>query len=184
MKSNPSIYEINTRVWIKRFGVKSLANIPDSYWEILKSKGIDFVWLMGIWKTCDSLIEKYCFEEGLVKNYDRALKDWKKEDVIGSPFAIDMYEINPALGGKKALLALKKKLNKMGMGLILDFIPNHLGACSSLIKTNPELFLHQCKNRANQKGRALDAARPGATRRPISCGRAPARRRGRSARRC
>lgn len=141
MKSNPSIFEINTRVWIKRFGVKSLANIPDSYWEILKSKGIDFVWLMGIWKTCDSLIEKYCFEEGLVKNYDRALKDWKKEDIIGSPFAIDMYEINPTLGGKKAVLALKKKLNKMGMGLILDFIPNHLGACSSLIKTNPELFL-------------------------------------------
>jgi len=141
MKKNPTVYEINTRVWIKRFGTKNLSEVPDKYWNELKNKGIDFIWLMGVWSTVDSIIEKYCFEEDLVKSYGRALKDWKNEDVIGSPFAIDNYEVNPNLGGSESLLKLKSKLNGIGLGLILDFIPNHFSAGSKLIKTHPEVFL-------------------------------------------
>ena len=145
MKCNPSVYEINTRVWIKRFGVKSLNEIPNSYWADLRNKGIDYVWLMGVWKTCDSIIEKYCFEEGLVKSYERALKDWKKEDIIGSPFAIDNYKVNPSLGGNEALAELREKLKQNKLGLILDFIPNHYSVGSSLLKSNPEIFLEVSK---------------------------------------
>jgi len=141
MKCYPSVYEINTRVWIKRFGAKSLKEIPNNYWSDLKNKGIDYVWLMGVWKTCDSIIEKYCFEEGLVKSYGQALKDWKKEDVIGSPFAIDKYEVNPVLGGNEALVELREKLKEIKLGLILDFVPNHYSVGSSLLKTNPGIFL-------------------------------------------
>ena len=43
MKSNPSIYEINTRVWIKRFGTATLSEIPDQYWLDLKNNGIDYI---------------------------------------------------------------------------------------------------------------------------------------------
>lgn len=141
MNNNPSVYEINTRVWLKRFGVKSLLEVPEKYWQDLKEKGFDFIWLMGVWKACDSVVEKYCFEDDLVKSYERALKDWQKTDVIGSPFAIDKYEINPMLGEGDDLKKLRKKLNNLGLGLILDFIPNHFGAGSSIIKTNPEVFL-------------------------------------------
>ncbi|MFA7228082.1 MAG: alpha-amylase family glycosyl hydrolase [Melioribacteraceae bacterium] len=145
MKFNPSIYEINTRVWLKRFDqglIKaSLNDIPNSYWNGLVEKGIDYIWLMGIWKISDSIIEKYCFENDLVKNYRRALKDWKKEDVIGSPFAVRDYEINPALGDKRSLLELKSVLNKKGIKLILDFVPNHFSAENDLLKSDPEIFL-------------------------------------------
>ncbi|MEW5841985.1 MAG: alpha-amylase family glycosyl hydrolase [Bacteroidota bacterium] len=145
MSFNPSIYEINTRLWLKRFanskGPVTLENIPSNYWDDFVKKGFDYVWLMGIWKTCDSVIDKYCFEEGLVKSYDRALKGWKREDIIGSPYAVDKYEPNPIIGTLKSLLELKSQLNKKGIKLILDFVPNHFSADSSLIESNPDIFL-------------------------------------------
>ena len=142
---NQKIYEINTRVWLKRFnkGEKkaTLKDVPKSYWEQLKQLGIDYVWLMGIWQTCSSAVKKYCFENYLIDEYKRALPDWKEEDVIGSPYAIDKYEINPLIGTTRELEDLKKKLNSTGLKLILDFVPNHFNVESSYVKTNPEYFI-------------------------------------------
>lgn len=144
MNNSAALYEINTRIWFSKFdkhNVKNLSEVPDGYWQRLKSLGIDYVWLMGIWKTNESVIDKYCFEEGLVRSYNHALKHWSREDVIGSPYSIDAYEMNPHLGSNKNLLDLKAKLNKIGIKLILDFISNHYSAHSSLIKTHPKIFL-------------------------------------------
>jgi len=145
MQNNYNLYEINTRVWLKRFDTEgeraTLDDVPQSYWETLTEKGIEYVWLMGVWKTCSSTIKKYCFEEHLVQNYNLALRDWKKEDVIGSPYSIDKYEINPAIGSEESIISLRKKLHRLGMKLILDFIPNHFSADTSILKENPEIFL-------------------------------------------
>jgi glycosidase len=142
---HPLLYEINTRVWIKRFSwdnnKNTLKYIPDSVWEDLADKGINIVWLMGIWKTNSKMTKKYCFEDFLIRGYEKALKDWKKEDVIGSPFAIDEYMVTPELGDFDILDGLKEKLNSFGLKLFLDFVPNHFSAGSKLIKTNPEIFL-------------------------------------------
>lgn len=142
---NPSIYEINTRVWIRRFDTAekkaSLDNVPDTYWDSLKEKGIDYVWLMGIWKTKSEAVKKYCFEESLLPEYERALKDWQDEDIIGSPYAIDRYEVNPSLGDEESIIRLRGLLHKKGMKLFLDFIPNHFHAESSLIDIVPDIFL-------------------------------------------
>lgn len=147
-KSN-SIFEINTRVWIRRFDDKSsranLSSVPDAYWDILCEKGIDFIWLMGIWKVCKSSIGRSCFEPGLVRNYNKALKDWTVDDVIGSPYAIDKYEINPEIGTREELAALKEKINARGMKLILDFVPNHFNVDTSLLKEKPRIFLGAAK---------------------------------------
>ncbi len=151
MKYNPSIYEINTRVWLTRFNAgdkkATLDDIPASYWDELKEKGIDYVWLMGVWKINEETIEKYCFEEGLVKSYSKSLRDWKKEDVIGSPYSIDIYDVNPNLGSLKSIHEIRKELNKRNMKLILDYVPNHFSAESSLIKNQPDLFLKVSKER-------------------------------------
>ncbi len=145
MNYNPSIYEINSRVWLKKLerdmGILSLGEIPDSYWNSLTEAGMDYVWLMGVWQTSESVIKKYCFENGLVKSYKRALKDWTEKDVIGSPFAVEEYKINSALGDRQSLIKLESALNKKGIKLILDFVPNHFSAESSLLKSNPEIFL-------------------------------------------
>lgn len=142
MNSNTLLYEINSRVWIKRFGENlKLHEIPIDYWQKLRSLGFDFIWLMGIWQTNHSSVEKYCFEEGLIKDYTAALPDWQKEDVIGSPYSIEDYIVSPILGGEDSLLKLREKLYSIGLKLILDFIPNHFNAESKLLITNPEIFL-------------------------------------------
>jgi hypothetical protein len=142
MNLNPKMLEVNTRVWIKRFGKDArITDIPDEFFEMLRARGIEILWLMGIWKTSKALVEKYCLKPELVSEYINALNDWRREDVIGSPFAIDDYVINPSLGNEDDLLWLKEKLNKTGIKLLLDFIPNHFGADSSLIKSNPGIFL-------------------------------------------
>lgn len=142
---NSTIYEINTRVWIKRFtknnSTPRLIDIPTDYWETLIDKGIKYVWLMGIWKTVPETIEKYCFDVGLISEYRKALPDWKPEDVIGSPYAIDNYHINKTLASANEFIQLKENLNNLGLKIILDFIPNHFSADTSLLKTNPEIFL-------------------------------------------
>ncbi len=142
---NPLIYEINTRVWIRQFDTPSeratLDDVPEQVWIDLKKNGFDAVWLMGVWKTSKDLIEKCCFESGLVQSYDKALGDWKKEDVIGSPYSIEAYRVSPDLGTTAELRWLKGIMNQHGLSLILDFIPNHFGASTPLLKEMPEAFL-------------------------------------------
>lgn len=139
---NPKLYEINTRVWIRRFGSNAtLSQVPKHVFRDLADKGINIIWLMGIWKTSPSTIEKYCFEPELISAYNRSLKDWSKSDVIGSPYSIDEYEVNPALGSWEELKQLKEYLNSIGVKLFVDFVSNHLSADSKYIQTNPEIFL-------------------------------------------
>ncbi len=142
MLLNPKLFEINTRVWIKQFdkGIK-LTEIPISIWESFAGKGIDIIWLLGVWETCPGLIEKCCFSPDLVASYSRSLKDWTNEDVIGSPFAINDYNVNPQFGNWDDLKKLRQTLNKLGLKLFIDFIPNHFSAGSKLLNTNPEIFL-------------------------------------------
>lgn len=140
--NNPRIYELNTRVWIKHFGEDAkLSDIPDTFISKLSQWGIDILWLMGVWKKNPETIEKYCFEPSLVATYNSSLPDWNKKDVIGSPYSIDQYELNPALGTKEDIINLKQKLNRAGVKLVLDFIPNHFSSYSVLLKTDPEIFL-------------------------------------------
>ena len=143
MKNNyPRLLEINARIWLRRFGRGcTLSSIPDEQIKQWKEQGIDMIWLMGVWDNNKAVINEYCFEPELIAAYNNALKDWKNEDVIGSPYSIDRYEINPLIGSREDLLVFKRKLNDAGIKLILDFVCNHFSAISSLIWTNKEIFL-------------------------------------------
>jgi len=139
---NPKILEINTRVWIKRFGKDAiLSSITDEQISKWKEDGFDLIWFMGVWLPNQDAVNEYCFEPAQIASYNSALNDWQSEDVIGSPYAIDRYEINPLLGTLDDLLNLKRRLNEVGIKLILDFICNHFSARSSLIRTHKEIFL-------------------------------------------
>ncbi len=142
MTKNPRLLEINTRVWIKKFGHKTkLSEIPDEQLSFWRSLGFDFIWMMGVWKINTEAVKEYCFEPDLISDYTEALKDWKNDDVIGSPYSIDSYQLNPILGDLNDLIKLKRSLNKKGMKLIIDFVCNHFSAKSSLIWSNKEIFL-------------------------------------------
>lgn len=142
MLRNLKLYEINTRVWIKRFGKSTrLSLVPEQILDEFQSKGINIIWLMGFWKTCPDLIDQCCYEPDLVSTYNNSLKDWSRQDLIGSPYSIDFYEPNSDLATKEDLFQFKEKLNIRGFKLFLDFVPNHFSAASRLIRSNPEIFL-------------------------------------------
>jgi Alpha amylase, catalytic domain len=146
LSPHPGLYEINTRVWLRRFDTPSrrarLDDVPSSYWDALVQKGIRIIWLMGVWKGNPECAGKYCFTESLVEGYRRALSDWTTEDVIGSPFAIDDYRFNPDLGDDESLSRLRETLRHRGLRLLLDFVPNHFSADSGIVAAHPEVFLH------------------------------------------
>lgn len=142
---HPRLYEINTRVWLNRFAPAArratLGDVPEAVWDDLADKGIDIVWLMGVWRTNPSAVEKYDFRDDLLAGYQHALPDWRREDVIGSPFAIDDYVLNATLGTAADLARVRAALHARGMRLMLDFVPNHFSADSRLIGQHPEIFL-------------------------------------------
>ena len=137
------LYQINARLLVKTFvpEVQSIAEIPQTFWQDLKSLGIDYIWLMGVWHTSPSSISKYCFHPNLVVEYSHANPKWVKSDVGGSPYAIDSYRLSSLVGSEADLLVAKRKINELGMMLILDFVPNHFNSESILIQKHPELFL-------------------------------------------
>jgi hypothetical protein len=147
---NPKLYEINTRVWLRQFDTQdhraTLADVPEGYWDNLSNYGIHIVWLMGVWATNESIVERYDFRDDLIAHYDRTLPGWTKEDVIGSPYAIDTYTLNPAVGNSDDLAGIRAMLHARDMRLMLDFVPNHFSADSSLINTHPEIFVQGSVN--------------------------------------
>lgn len=139
--NNPRIFEINTRVWLKKKNFNSIGDIPDSLINDWADLGFDYIWLMGVWQINKDIIPHYCFEPGLITSYNEGLKDWRKSDVIGSPYAISDYKINSELGTEEELLELKNRLNSFGIKLILDFVSNHFSIGTDLLNTNKEIFL-------------------------------------------
>lgn len=138
---NPTLYQINTRVWRHRFGKDTpLLDVPDAYWKQLSKLGVHYVWLMGVWQTGPNVLN-YALEPGLQEEYTRVLPDWTEQDIIGSPYAIDRYVLHENLGKPADLAKLRKRLNKHGLKLILDFVPNHFHAESSWIAERPDVFL-------------------------------------------
>ena len=96
--TNPTLYQINIRVFRHRFGAGTrLLDIPVAYWEQLAARGIDYVWLMGVWQTGRNA-RGYGLAPELYGDYGSALPDWQPNDVIGSPYAIDRYVLHEDLG--------------------------------------------------------------------------------------
>jgi len=127
----PTVYEINTWVWLaelsKQTGKRlSLAQAPQSELERIASFGFDGVWLMGVWQRSPEARRIAQVHPDLQEPYRQAIPDFTMDDVVGSPYAIAEYRVDPALGGDDALASLRKRLQDHGLRLILDFVPNHM----------------------------------------------------------
>ena len=115
--------------------------IPDQEWKSLKARGMDIVWLMGVWKRSPDGREKALNNPELSSTYGHALPGWRPEDVTGSPYAVYDYRLEPALGEAEELVALRKKLNRLGLQLMVDFVPNHLAMDHPWTVSYPDRFV-------------------------------------------
>ena len=55
LPARPTVYEINTAVWLERLGRRQgrplqLSEVPDGEWDALAALPVDAVWLMGVWQ--------------------------------------------------------------------------------------------------------------------------------------
>ncbi len=131
MRQHPHLYEINARVFLRRLSEKynrrlTLAGVPEEEWQGLARCGFDLVWLMGVWQRSPAARLEGLRHLTLRREYDRVLPGWTEADVAGSPYAVYSYTLDPALGGEGELGEVRARLNRLGLGLVLDFIPNHL----------------------------------------------------------
>lgn len=139
----PAIYEINTWVWLNELsrevtGRVTLGNIPQDELERLKDLHFDALWLMGIWEHSPAGRGIAQEHPGLKSEYRRVLPDYASADVIGSPYAVHEYRVDPALGGDEELAILRRRLADLGIRLILDFVSNHLATDHPWVTDHPE----------------------------------------------
>ena len=127
----PTIYEINTAVWLgdlsRSLGLPvDLSAVPADEWDRLAALRVDAVWLMGVWQRSPAGLAIAQRNPELVSSFHATLPDLHDDDVIGSPYCVRAYELETRFGGPTALATARDALAARGIGLILDYVPNHV----------------------------------------------------------
>jgi hypothetical protein len=146
VRRHPHLYEINTWPWLASLSAKygralTLGTVPDEVWDGIRARGMDLVYLMGIWTRSAVGRRIARSDPGAWVAYDGAAPDWHIPDVVGSAFCISGYQPDAALGSMEDLDRARAALNTRGMRLILDFIPNHFGFDHPWTTAHPERFV-------------------------------------------
>ena len=142
----PSLYQINTRVWLTELGRRlgrpaTLDDVPETDLDRWQAMGFDWIWFLSVWKTGPKSRQVSRSEPGWQKEFQETLPDLKEDDIGGSGFAITGYTVHPDLGGEETLSRLRDRLKKRGLKLMLDFVPNHMGLDHPWIDEHPDYFI-------------------------------------------
>jgi hypothetical protein len=158
LKRNPLIYEINTWLWLadlsERYGTQiTLANVPAEVINEIAGWHFDAIWLMGVWERSPHGRKIALEHPDLQFEYQRALGDYKPEDIVGSPYAIHRYVVDSRLGGQAGLSAFRAQLKDHTIRLILDYVPNHVAVDHHWTIDCPSCLVHgtpdDLKNRSS-----------------------------------
>ena len=172
--SQPSIYEINTWVWLAELEratgrVMDLDTVPTEEWDRLAAPGFDAVWLMGVWERSPEGIAIANRNEHLLADFRRALPDFQPGDNVGSPYCVRRYVVDQHLGGPEGLAHARRELARRGVRLILDFVPNHVAPDHPWVGAHPDFFIQGTPDEA-RRDPASFVARDGHV---FACGRDP-----------
>ena len=144
---HPRLIEIDARAWMARLSARDgrrvgLGDVRARDIDPIAELGFDLVWLTATW-TIGSGSRR--LSRGSPELRDRRrelLPDGSDDDIVGSPYAISAYEPADSLGGAPGLAKLRQRLAESGLGLILDFVPNHTSAEHPWVRRHPDWFVH------------------------------------------
>jgi len=176
--THPIVLEVNARVLIRSLSdlaghAITLGTIPEEILETWSSEGLDAIWLMGVWTTGEIGRQKALEHQGLMDEYKKALPDVTPEDVIGSPYAVQAYEVSPILGGENGLKELRSRLASRGIGVVLDFVCNHTACDHAWVIKHPEYYVQGSSTDARKKPDEFFTAKTSKGEKYIAYGRDP-----------
>ncbi len=129
--------------------------------------GFDAVWLMGVWERSPAGVAIALQNPSLLESFGRALPGFTPDDVVGSPYCVRDYTVAKGLGGPKGLASARKALERRGLQLILDFVPNHVAPDHAWTSAHPEYFVGGSEEDARARpGLVRQGRRAGAGERP------------------
>lgn len=145
-RAHPHLYEINTWAWLEELSARearhiTLASVPDRDWDRIQSLGMDFIWLMGVWRRSAAGRTIARVRPQYFPSYDEALPGWTMKDVVGSPYSIQDYVPDPRIGSWQDVDAAREQINRRGIKLILDFVPNHTGLDHIWVGDHPDFYV-------------------------------------------
>jgi hypothetical protein len=146
MPRYPSLFQINTRVWLQRLSREAgrritLADIDDVTLDGFVEKGFDWIWLLSVWQTGAAGRAVSRTNSQWRAEFEALLPDLTEDDICGSGFAITAYTVSDALGGETELAQFREKLGSRGVKLLLDFVPNHTAPDHEWVRTHPDYYV-------------------------------------------
>ncbi len=123
----------STYVWLAQLSrqhgraIERLDQIPDEELEQLASRGMNALWLIGVWERSRA---------------SQTIKRMRgQHDAVASAYSLDSYRIADDLGGDYAYRNLRERAARYGIRLASDMVPNHMGIDSPWVVEHPEWFL-------------------------------------------
>ncbi|HEX4688429.1 MAG TPA: hypothetical protein VH228_16740 [Nocardioides sp.] len=143
---HPLVLEIDTWPWLSALTGSEgrridLGSVPAPVWDSVADGGYDVVWLMGVWRRSPAGIAVALDNPDLRHSFESALPDFTDDDVVGSPYCVREYVVDDHLGGRAGLATARAELGKRGIGLFLDFVPNHVAPDHPWVTAHPDRFV-------------------------------------------
>jgi hypothetical protein len=123
----------STYVWLeqlsKKFGrhIERLDQIPDQELAVLASRGLNGLWLIGLW------------DRSAASQTIKRLRG--QSDAVASAYSLRDYAIAEDLGGYLSYTNLRDRAARFGIRLASDMVPNHMGIDSKWMIEHPDWFL-------------------------------------------
>jgi hypothetical protein len=123
----------STYVWLaqltRQYGrpIERLDQIPDEELETLARRGLNALWLIGVW------------ERSRASQVIKRLRG--QPDAVASAYSLFDYRIAEDIGGDHAYRNLRDRAARYGVRLASDMVPNHMGIDSPWVVEHPEWFL-------------------------------------------
>jgi glycosidase len=123
----------STYVWLAQLSrkysrdISRLDQIPDADLDELARRGLNTLWLIGIWERsrASRTIKQLC----------------GNRDAVASAYSLYDYRIAEDLGGEPAYIALRDRCYHRDIRLASDMVPNHMGIDSPWVVEHPDWFL-------------------------------------------
>ena len=177
-KRYPSLFQVNTRARLSELAAAlgrkaTLDDVPDDELDRLAADGFDIVWFLGVWQTGEAARRVSGSKPEWLAEYRHVLPDFCEDDVCGSCFAIRDYRVHEDFGGDQALARLRQRLQRRGLRLVLDFVPNHVAPDHAWVGEQPDFFVGGTEEQLAASPRNYGRVEAGQATRILAYGRDP-----------